>query len=114
MLAGKRFGNAQSEVGTKHVRDIRTTLRRRPATGRWTLDGTKGYSTGALFADWIPVLAHLGDRTARCTSPGSSGSAPGVTVVDDWDGMGQRTTASGTVRLDAGRGAPPTGSRRTT
>ncbi|CAM5328086.1 hypothetical protein SRIMM317S_01584 [Streptomyces rimosus subsp. rimosus] len=27
--------------------------------------------------------------------------APGVTVVDDWDGMGQRTTASGTVRLEA-------------
>ena len=26
--------------------------------------------------------------------------APGLTVVDDWDGMGQRTTASGTVRLD--------------
>ena len=26
VLAGKRFGNAQSEVGTKHVRDIRTTL----------------------------------------------------------------------------------------
>ena len=24
-----------------------------------------------------------------------------MTVVDDWDGMGQRTTASGTVRLDA-------------
>jgi alkylation response protein AidB-like acyl-CoA dehydrogenase len=24
---------------------------------------------------------------------------PGVTVVDDWNGMGQRTTASGTVRL---------------
>ena len=30
VLAGKRFGNAQSEVGTKHVRDIRTTLT--PAT----------------------------------------------------------------------------------
>ena len=28
--AGKRFGNAQSEVGTKHVRDYRTTLRPRP------------------------------------------------------------------------------------
>src|SRR5689334_13500549 len=24
VLAGKRFGNAQSEIGTKHVRDIRT------------------------------------------------------------------------------------------
>ena len=26
--------------------------------------------------------------------------APGVDVIDDWDGMGQRTTASGTVVLD--------------
>lgn len=26
--------------------------------------------------------------------------APGVTVLDDWDGMGQRTTASGSVRLE--------------
>ena len=26
-------------------------------------------------------------------------TAPGVSVVDDWDGMGQRTTASGAVRL---------------
>ncbi|BCL18296.1 hypothetical protein GCM10017668_01390 [Streptomyces tuirus] len=26
--------------------------------------------------------------------------APGLTVVDDWDGLGQRTTASGTVRLE--------------
>ena len=38
-------------------------------------------------------------RTARCTSPGSSAPRRGVSVVDDWDGMGQRTTASGTVRL---------------
>src|SRR6478735_8351885 len=58
-LSGRRFGNAQSEVGTKHVRDFRTTLR--PAgDDLWHLDGEKGYSTGALFADWIPVLAHLG------------------------------------------------------
>ncbi|WP_278256983.1 hypothetical protein [Nocardioides convexus] len=26
--------------------------------------------------------------------------ADGVTVIDDWDGLGQRTTASGTVRLE--------------
>ncbi|MFC7586995.1 hypothetical protein ACFQYP_27170 [Nonomuraea antimicrobica] len=26
--------------------------------------------------------------------------SPGLTVVDDWDGFGQRTTASGTVLLD--------------
>ena len=103
VLAGKRLGNAQSEVGTKHVRDIRTTLT--PAgNGRWVLDGTKGYSTGALFADWIPVLARQDTLAAPGTGPlhvaWVERRAPGVTVTDDWNGMGQRTTASGTVRLD--------------
>ena len=102
VLAGKRFGNAQSETGTRHVRDIRTALT--PAgNGRWILDGTKGYSTGALFADWIPVLAHKDTLAAPGTGPlhvaWVERDAPGVTVTDDWNGMGQRTTASGTVRL---------------
>ena len=60
VLAGRRFGNAQSEVGTKTVRDHRTTLTRRGDGQGWLLTGEKGYSTGALFADWIPVLTHLG------------------------------------------------------
>jgi SfnB family sulfur acquisition oxidoreductase len=96
-------GNAQSETGTRHVRDIRTTLT--PAgNGRWTLQGTKGYSTGALFADWIPVLARQDTLAAPGTGPlhvaWVERRAPGVTVTDDWNGMGQRTTASGTVHLD--------------
>lgn len=103
VLTGKRFGNAQSEIGTKHVRDIRTTLT--PAgNGRWILSGTKGYSTGALFADWIPVLARQDTLAAPGTGPlhvaWVERHAPGVSVTDDWDGMGQRTTASGTVQLD--------------
>ena len=97
VLAGRRFGNAQSELGTRHVRDYRTTLR--PAAGGWTLTGEKGYSTGALLADWIPVLAHLGEDGPMHVA-WVERRAVGVTVVDDWDGMGQRTTASGTVRLD--------------
>ncbi|GAA4696189.1 SfnB family sulfur acquisition oxidoreductase [Nocardioides conyzicola] len=97
VLAGKRFGNAQSEIGTKHVRDFRTTLR--PAPGGWVLSGEKGYATGALLADWIPVLAHL-DVDGPMHVAWIERHAVGVTVVDDWDGMGQRTTASGTVRLD--------------
>lgn len=96
-LRGKRFGNAQSEVGTRHVRDYRTTLRH---TGDdvWVLDGEKGYSTGALFADWIPVLAHLGEGGPMHVA-WVDRRAVGLTVVDDWDGLGQRTTASGTVQL---------------
>ncbi|MEV6996275.1 SfnB family sulfur acquisition oxidoreductase [Streptomyces sp. NPDC093982] len=98
VLAGKRFGNAQSEAGTSHVQDIRTRLRRRP-DGSYVLDGVKHYSTGALFADWIPVLARADDDNLHVAYVPRD--APGLTVVDDWDGMGQRTTASGTVRLES-------------
>lgn len=112
VLAGATFGNAQSEIGTKHVRDYRTTLTPaaddqptgsdgRPTgdTRWWRLNGRKGYSTGALFADWIPVLAHLGPDGPLHVA-WVEHDAPGLTVSDDWDGMGQRTTASGTVLLE--------------
>ncbi|MFJ3498404.1 SfnB family sulfur acquisition oxidoreductase [Streptomyces sp. NPDC086091] len=98
LLAGRRFGNAQSEAGTKHLQDIRTRLTPRP-DGSYTLTGVKHYATGALFAHWIPVLARAEDDLLHVAYVPAD--APGVTVVDDWDGMGQRTTASGTVRLDA-------------
>ncbi|QCC78604.1 SfnB family sulfur acquisition oxidoreductase [Nocardioides daphniae] len=97
VLAGKMFGNAQSELGTKHVRDYRATLRP-VGEGEWVLDADKGYCTGALFADWIPVLAHL-DVDGPLHVAWVERHAAGVTVVDDWDGVGQRTTASGGVRL---------------
>lgn len=98
VLSGRRFGNAQSEAGTRHVQDIRTRLESRP-DGSFTLTGVKHYSTGALFADWIPVLARAEDDNLHVAYVPRG--APGLTVIDDWDGMGQRTTASGTVRLEA-------------
>ncbi|MFD7681224.1 SfnB family sulfur acquisition oxidoreductase [Streptomyces sp. NPDC060187] len=98
VLAGRRFGNAQSEAGTRHVQDIRTRLLSLP-DGSHELTGVKHYSTGALFADWIPVLARAEDDNLYVAYVPRD--ADGLTVVDDWDGMGQRTTASGTVRLDA-------------
>lgn len=58
----------------------------------------KHYATGALFAHWIPVLARAEDDDLHVAYV--PGDAPGVTVVDDWDGLGQRTTAGGTVRLE--------------
>jgi SfnB family sulfur acquisition oxidoreductase len=97
VLSGRRFGNAQTEFGTRHVRDHRTALTPDGA-GRWRLNGTKFYCTGALFADWIPVLTHLGVDGPMHVA-WVRREAEGVEVVDDWDGIGQRTTASGTVRL---------------
>ncbi len=68
--------------------------------------GRKYYSTGALFADWLIVRASRADGSGQvptATTPKAIAFVPrdarGVEVVDDWDGMGQRTTASGTVTL---------------
>lgn len=95
VVAGELFGNAISERGTKHPSEIRTRITRDGA--RFRVDGTKFYSTGALFADHIVVIA-LDDeeRRARVVLPRSR---EGVELVDDWDALGQRTTASGTTHL---------------
>ena len=106
-LDGARFANAQSERGGKTIQDDTTTLRRDGED--YLLDGEKFYCTGALLAHWLVVRGVLPDAL-----PLASGARPkalayvrrdsvGVTVQDDWDGMGQRTTCSGTVRLDGVR-----------
>ncbi len=95
-LRGRRLGNAVSEIGSKSYRDIRTTLRRTPAGLR--LNGRKFYSTGALFAHWIPVAAKDDDGVAVMVYVRRD--AAGLTVEDDWTGFGQRTTASGTVTAE--------------
>ena len=93
VLAGTRFGNAEAERGEPTLlRDDGFSLR---------LDGTKAYSTGALFAQLITVTAR--DEAGRRVLVVIERDAPGLTVLDDWDGMGQRTTASGTTILDGVR-----------
>lgn len=95
-LEGARFGNALAEATGKTTRDIAARMRRVP--GGWVVDGTKQYSTGALFAHYVPVQALDEDGLARRAV--AARNAPGLTVVDDWSSFGQRTTASGTVILD--------------
>lgn len=102
LLDGKRFGNAQSEAGGRHARDYQTKLD--PAgPDEFILTGEKFYCTGALFADWIPVLARRGDDEDNLHVAYVRRGTPGLTIIDDWAGMGQRVTASGTVRLDGVR-----------
>jgi SfnB family sulfur acquisition oxidoreductase len=101
LLEGGRFGNAQSELKTPGANVVDTRLTR-DEPGWFRLNGAKGYCTGAIFATWIPVLARLDDGTPEGGEELIAfveRSADGVSVVDDWGGMGQRTTASGTVEL---------------
>ena len=59
------------------------------------LNGTKYYSTGAAYADWILVSAT--DDDGEPVSLALPTDAPGVEIIDDWEGFGQRLTASGTT-----------------
>lgn len=96
VVRGARFGNAWSERGGKHPLDTRTTLRR-DREGSLRLNGRKYYSTGALTAQWIPVVA-LDDSGARCFVFVPR-DADGVEVDQDWTAFGQRATISGTTLL---------------
>ena len=90
--SGATIGNAITERGNAHGEDA-TRLRRKG--DQWVLNGTKFYSTGSGYADWIMVAA-TGDDDAP-TSLTVRADTPGVEIVDDWDGFGQRLTASGTT-----------------
>lgn len=103
VLDGALLANAQSERGP-HPIDVDTTTLTRRSSGDYVLTGRKFYSTGALFADWLVVRASLDDGSVPTASTPKAVAfvprdADGVEVVDDWEGMGQRTTASGTVTL---------------
>ena len=95
VLKGNMWGNALSERGTKGgLANIKTRLTRVGA-GRYVLEGRKYYTTGALFSQWIPVTAL--DEKSNTVMVLVRRHAKGIEIIDDWNSMGQRGTASGTV-----------------
>ncbi|MFD0933922.1 acyl-CoA dehydrogenase family protein, partial [Methylobacterium trifolii] len=88
-------GSGVSETGEAKVGQFDTVLRREG--GQWRLDGRKFYTTGSLFADWIHLSAQ--DEAGEAVVAAVPVRAPGVEIVDDWDGFGQALTASGTARF---------------
>lgn len=91
---GTLVGNAISEPGVGAIDRYRTTLT--PDGDGLRLDGTKYYSTGSLYADHIIVAA---DRNGERVAVLVDADAEGITQHDDWDGFGQRLTASGTTEF---------------
>jgi alkylation response protein AidB-like acyl-CoA dehydrogenase len=95
VLSGDIFGLAHGEIGAANG-VIRARLSK--SGGEFRANGSKYYSTGSLFADWIKISALDDDgEQVMFVVPRDR---EGLTLVDDWDGMGQRLTASGTTRLD--------------
>lgn len=96
LAAGQLGGNAWTEPGVGGYHRSGTLVS--PTQDGAVVSGTKYYTTGSIFADWLDVTAcdeqgnELGVLVAR--------DQPGVQITDDWNGFGQRTTASGTTTLD--------------
>ena len=63
----------------------------------YRLNGTKYYSTGTLYADH--VLVRAADRQGALAVVIIPTGRGGVEILDDWDGAGQRLTASGTTHF---------------
>jgi SfnB family sulfur acquisition oxidoreductase len=96
VLKGVRFGNAFSEFKSKRAADFETTFVDKG--DHVIVTGEKFYSTGALFAHLVPIVAL--DDQGRAWYAIADRNAPGLTVLDDWSAFGQRATFSGTTLID--------------
>ncbi|MFL6607866.1 MAG: acyl-CoA dehydrogenase family protein [Pseudomonas sp.] len=90
---GDLVGNAWTEIGAVKLGQVITRVSRQGE--QWVANGTKYYSTGSIFADWIDLYAQRDDNGADVIAAVNVHQS-GVKQSDDWDGFGQRTTGSGT------------------
>lgn len=92
---GDLFAGTGNERNGGAGGSVATTVRR--AGAGHVLNGTKYYSTGGLYADWFGGTAVDEDGTVvHFTVPTDRA---GVELLDDFDAVGQRLTASGSTRL---------------
>ena len=69
-----------------------------PDNDGYRLNGTKYFSTGTLYADFVGVRASTPEGLPiNVIIPTNR---EGVVLEDDWDGIGQKLTGSGTTRLN--------------
>lgn len=96
VLSGLRFGNAFSELNSKNVGTFETRVAFDGDEA--VVNGEKFYTTGALLSHIIPVVAL--DNEEKGYLVFVDREAPGITVTNNWSSFGQRTTASGSVRIE--------------
>jgi alkylation response protein AidB-like acyl-CoA dehydrogenase len=63
--------------------------------GGWVINGKRPFSSGSHIADYIQISWENaeGERLTAAVPAGRNG----IVIEDDWDGIGQRQTGSGTV-----------------
>ncbi len=106
VLDGHLFGTSGNEFASAAPAGAYNAFEAKlvPDGDGYLLSAEKGYSTGNLYVSYLLVAAWLPDgspATARVPV-----DRPGVEVPDDWDGIGQRRTGSGSTRYDNVRVEP--------
>jgi alkylation response protein AidB-like acyl-CoA dehydrogenase len=96
VIDGAIFGGASTELGTSRPGEITTQLRRDGE--HYRLSGRKYYATGTAFSDFARL--NLQDENGDPVIAIVPVKREGFRVLDDWDGMGQRMTASGSLEFD--------------
>ncbi len=95
-LQGIRYGNAFSELKSKNVAAFETKV---VFDGDDVIvNGEKFYTTGALLAHVVPIVGV--DENGQGYLVFADRDAPGLTVTNNWSSFGQRTTASGSVKIE--------------
>jgi alkylation response protein AidB-like acyl-CoA dehydrogenase len=96
---GTFVAGAATELGSHKVGAEKwSTTLARDADGGFRLNGVKYYSTGSLYADALLYIAL--DEDEQVVSVVVPADREGVTLEDDWDGLGQSLTGTGTTRLE--------------
>lgn len=96
---GKIIGNAftepanQSLVGSGEYQTQLTQV-----DEHFEVSGTKIFTTGTLYADYVSI--RVTDEQHRVLSVIVPTDRAGVERLDDWNGIGQKFTASGTTRFE--------------
>jgi alkylation response protein AidB-like acyl-CoA dehydrogenase len=93
IVSGEYAGSAWTETGNASIEAFGTRLSEKD--GGLVVNGTKYYTTGSLYAEWIDVGATglEGEEISLFVRTND----PGVNIIDDWDGFGQILSVSGTA-----------------
>lgn len=97
-LSGKIVGNASTELGSTPAGAFTWKTKLTTDGDGYRLNGRKYFTTGTLYADYAEVLAS--DPEGATVIVLVPTDRAGVTVLDDWDGFGQRATGTGTAIFD--------------
>ncbi len=97
VAGGDIVGLAMTEMNARNVGGVEFETRLTREGDSHRLNGTKYFSTGSIFADY--VLVRVQDEGGRYVSAVIPSVREGLALDDDWDGMGQRLTGTGTTRL---------------